>query len=111
MAPCAPRNRGASFNSVACSAAITRGQERAMANDDRPERELNGFWNELIQGPGEVVDIDAEVAATVRRIHSMAATRPPDTARERVRRGMNATFNAQANRQESWINGAASMSG
>jgi outer membrane protein assembly factor BamB len=57
-----------------------------MADDRRHDLEIGRFWNDLVRGgratPG---DLDPTLADTIRRLHALAATPTPASARERVR--------------------------
>src|SRR5262245_23416584 len=63
--------------------------DRRQQSDDLA---LNRFWNELVRPTGDpdaaAVEVDPDLAETVRRLRAMAKTPPPVSARERARRGV-----------------------
>ena len=60
-----------------------------MADHDELELELSRFWNDVSSGGGgDAGDLDAATANAIRRLHQLAATPSPGTARERVWRSL-----------------------
>src|SRR5215211_9052243 len=66
---------------------------------DLDELELNRFWNELVRPSGswepDPAKPASELAETVRQLRALSQASPPDTARERLRRGLADTLKAR----------------
>src|SRR5690242_6334420 len=81
-----------------------------MPDDRRQELDLNVFWNGLVRGePDAAADLDPELAETVRRLRALAQTAPPDSARERVRRGLSDHLETHRNGKDATMFHAGSL--